>query len=181
MLVSLNDVLKSDGKVVQVQQMPEMKEIVFGGESFPIKCKTPVSLQIRNKGNKELQITGDAKIEAVIPCSRCLEDVSVDINLQIEKEADMKMSEEERIRALDEQVYIKGYNLDVDKLVYSELLVNWPSKVLCMEDCKGICGICGTNLNRKTCTCGEDLNSRNKELDPRMAKFQEIFNKFKEV
>ena len=181
MLVSLNEVLKGDGKVMQIQETPELKPISLGNESFPIKCKTPVSLRIRNKGNKELQITGNVEIEVVIPCSRCLEDVSVDMDLQFEKEADMKMSEEERIRALDEQVYIKGYNLDVDKLVYSELLVNWPSKVLCTENCKGICSICGTNLNRKTCKCREDLNSRNKELDPRMAKFQEIFNKFKEV
>ena len=63
----------------------------------------------------------------------------------------------------------------MDKLVCSEILVSWPSKVLCKEDCKGLCNTCGTNLNLKTCDCEPT------DLDPRMAQIQEIFNKFKEV
>ncbi|MDD6168654.1 MAG: DUF177 domain-containing protein, partial [Lachnospiraceae bacterium] len=54
-------------------------------------------------------------------------------------------------------------------------LVNWPAKVLCKPDCKGICPKCGTNLNLETCDCEQG------ELDPRMAAFQDVFNKFKEV
>ena len=38
-------------------------------------------------------------------------------------------------------------NLDVDRLVYLEVLICWPLKVLCKEDCKGICSRCGKNLN----------------------------------
>ena len=175
MLVDLNEVLKSDGKVIQIVVRPEMEQFVSRMGTFPIVTAEPFSLNIQNRGNRELQITGDTEITVCIPCSRCLEDVDVSLKLHFDKEADMKQSDTERIQALDEQVYIEGYNLDVDKLVYSELLVNWPSKVLCREDCKGICSICGTNLNQSTCDCREE------RLDPRMAKFQEIFNKFKEV
>lgn len=175
MLVDLSRALECGGKTVQADVMPEMTEVILGMESFPVVQAAPVSLKIVNIGNKKLQITGDTRIVVRIPCSRCLEDVDVGMELHFDKEADMRLSTEDRIRALDEQVYIEGCNLDVDKLVYSELLVNWPSKVLCREDCKGICSICGTNLNQSTCSCREE------RLDPRMAKFQEIFNKFKEV
>ena len=72
-------------------------------------------------------------------------------------------------------LYIHGYDLDVDELVYSEILVNWPLRVLCKEDCKGICSICGKNLNHGTCDCDHT------DLDPRMAQIRDIFNKFKEV
>ena len=65
--------------------------------------------------------------------------------------------------------------LDVDRLIFNEILVNWPAKVLCKSDCKGICPKCGTNLNLATCDCEQG------ELDPRMAQFQDVFNKFKEV
>jgi uncharacterized protein len=65
--------------------------------------------------------------------------------------------------------------LDVDRLLFNEILVNWPEKVLCKPDCKGICKTCGTNLNLATCDCEQS------ELDPRMAQFQDVFNKFKEV
>jgi len=48
---------------------------------------------------------------------------------------DADASEEE----MDEADYMKGFQLDIDKMVYDEILVNWPMKVLCREDCKGIC------------------------------------------
>ena len=87
----------------------------------------------------------------------------------------MKLSEKERLDALDESDFLNGYNLDVDKLVYGEALLNWPARVLCKENCKGLCKVCGQNLNRGTCSCD------NTELDPRMAKIRDIFSNFKEV
>lgn len=175
MLVSLIEVLKNDGKVLQTDVIPEMKFFTSKLGKFPVVSSTPVSLRIQNRGNKELRIEGDTVIVLNIPCDRCLEDVAVSFPLHFEKDVDMNKSEEERVRALDEQFYIEGYNLDVDKLVCSEILVSWPSKVVCKEDCKGICPTCGTNLNLETCDCEPT------DLDPRMAKIQEIFNKFKEV
>lgn len=175
MLVSLNEVLKSDGRAMQIDVMPEMEQFVSKMGAFPIVNAEPVHLCIRNRGNRELEITGSWALTAVIPCSRCLREVPVRFDLQIDREADMKQSEEERVQALDEQAYIEGYSLNVDRLVYIELLLNWPSKVLCRPDCRGICSICGADLNEGDCGC------RREELDPRMAKIQEVFNKFKEV
>ena len=40
---------------------------------------------------------------------------------------------------MEETDYLIGFELDVDKLVYAEILVNWPMRVLCKDDCKGIC------------------------------------------
>ena len=71
--------------------------------------------------------------------------------------------------------YIDGYNLDVDKLIYNEILIGWPMKILCREDCKGICNMCGQNLNKGTCDC-EDTS-----LDPRMSVIRDVFKNFKEV
>ena len=74
-----------------------------------------------------------------------------------------------------EKDYIDGYNLDADKLLFSELLVSMPGKTLCKEDCKGLCLKCGTNLNIKECGCDREV------LDPRMSVFKDILNEFKEV
>ena len=78
-------------------------------------------------------------------------------------------------KELDEKNYIDGYNLDVDKLIYNEILIGWPMKILCREDCKGICNMCGQNLNKGTCDC-EDTS-----LDPRMSVIRDVFKNFKEV
>lgn len=175
MLIDLNEVLKNDGRTMQVEVPLTMDSYSDGAGKYPIVSDRPVSLLISNKGNKELHITGNAEIVLMVPCDRCLEDVRTTLNLEFDREVDMNQTEEERVKALDEQYYIEGYNLDVDKLVCSEILVSWPSKVLCKEDCKGLCNTCGTNLNLKTCDCEPT------DLDPRMAQIQEIFSKFKEV
>ena len=75
----------------------------------------------------------------------------------------------------EEKDYIDGYNLDVDRLIFGELLVSIPGKILCREDCKGLCPVCGTNLNVAECGCDRDV------LDPRMSVFKDILNNFKEV
>ena len=56
---------------------------------------------------------------------------------------DVGLSDAELTEELDESNFIDGYHLDVDKLLYNEILSGWPTKVLCREDCKGLCRICG--------------------------------------
>ena len=48
---------------------------------------------------------------------------------------------------------MEGDELDVEELVRNELIVQWPIRVLCKDDCKGICSRCGANLNIQTCDC----------------------------
>ena len=74
-----------------------------------------------------------------------------------------------------EQVLCFDSVIDAEKFAYGEILVNLPMKVLCGENCKGICNRCGTNLNHGNCGC--DTTG----TDPRMAKALEVFNSFKEV
>ena len=141
---------------------------------FPIISKEPIELHIVNQENAAVLITGSVDMEVAIPCSRCLEDVPTPIHFDIEKklriEDDALIDDE-----MEEPDYLIGFELDVEKLLYAEILVNWPMKVLCKDDCKGICKVCGMNLNKGACSC------QRTELDPRMAAIQDIFNKFKEV
>lgn len=110
-----------------------------------------------------------------MPCDRCLESVEIPFKLEFDEELDLAKTESECTEDLDEQPYVSGYNLDVDRLLSNELLLNLPMKVLCREDCKGICNRCGANLNYTECTC--DRSSP----DPRMSVIQDLFQKFKEV
>ena len=175
MQIALNDVLKDDGKILRVDADfgPDTFEMKLG--KYPITRKTPVSLVLTNKGKRNLLIQGRMDLTILIPCGRCLEEVPVEFELDFEKKIDMNITEEERREALDECAYIHGYDLDVDELVYSEILVNWPLRVLCKEDCKGICSRCGANLNQGSCDCDTA------DLDPRMAVISDIFKNFKEV
>ena len=55
-------------------------------------------------------------------------------SLEIERKLDMKLTDEDRVNDLDESSYLTGMDLDVDQLVYLEVLMSWPLKVLCRED-----------------------------------------------
>ena len=50
--------------------------------------------------------------------------------LEFKRKLDMKLTDEERVNDLDESSYLTGYDLDVDRLVYLEVLMSWPLKVL---------------------------------------------------
>lgn len=175
MQIHLSDISSSEGKRIQRTAEFEMDAITFQSGTFPVLSKEPVELTITNTGEKKLEIEATGKITVGIPCDRCLEDVPVDIPLQINRKLDMKLTDEERVNDLDESSYLTGMDLDLDRLVYLEVLMSWPSKVLCREDCKGICSQCGKNLNFGPCDCTEEPK------DPRMAAISDIFSKFKEV
>jgi uncharacterized protein len=174
MQIQLFDVTSFDGKSIQVTVQLKRDEISFRLGSFPVIEKPPFELTITNTGNKVLELTGEGEITVKIPCDRCLSDVPVRIPFSIERKLDMKLTEDERKGELDENSYLNGMDLDVDQLIYLEVLMSWPPKVLCKDDCKGICSQCGQNLNEGTCHCDDGPK------DPRMAAISDIFRKFKE-
>ncbi len=58
--------------------------------------------------------------------------------------------------------------IDLDSLLAEMVLINHPIKMLCSEDCKGICPGCGADLNQEVCRCSE------KPVDPRWASLQKL-------
>lgn len=140
-----------------------------GAGSYPVRDKEPVKIQVTNTGDKKLLIEARTSFSLMIPCDRCLEEVRIPFSFSISRMADFKEDKEESGES-EEESYIEGYTLDVDALVRDELFVHMPMKVLCSEDCKGICSRCGANLNHGNCGC--DVT----ELDPRMAVIRDIFS-----
>ena len=174
MVIDISRVVKSINKEVSEEVCIELTSFESRLGDFPILQKSPVVLTITNQENKTLFIRGSVDVTVSIPCGRCLEEVPTQICFDIDKKLDIQDSvlvDDE----MEENDYLIGFELDVDKLVYAEILVNWPMKVLCKEDCEGICNVCGANLNKGDCGC------QRTELDPRMAAIQDIFSKFKEV
>lgn len=175
MKVDITDLLSVENKIVEQQVETDLASFKSKLGEFPITKKAPFELHLENQENKSLLITGETDVTIAIPCDRCLEEVSVEIHLVIDRKYPLGAAVSEEDEDAEDTDYVAGSDLDLDKLIYDEILVNWPMKVLCREDCKGICRKCGTNLNVKTCSCDRT------EPDPRMAAIQDVFNQFKEV
>ncbi len=174
MLVNLSDVLTSEGKQLSMDISLEMTEFVSGRESFEVVEKSPVHLQLTNIEKEKARIEGSVTLTFRTVCDRCLTEVPTRMELQFDRVvASPEVSEEDD--KLDDLSFMEGYQLNVETFVYNEIIGNWPAKILCKEDCKGLCPVCGQNLNVKDCGCDTFVP------DPRMAVIQDIFKGNKEV
>lgn len=176
MMLSLADLLNQNDKTIQVQVPYDKSEYSAFGLTYRVTSADPVSLVIHHERNGKMTIDGKACMRFEIPCDRCLTPVPVEVPLEFEREIDLRKTPEQRAADLDEQPYVIGTDLDVDLLAEDELISNLPMKVLCREDCKGLCRVCGCNRNTTACSC-DDHSSE----DLRMSVIREIFEKSKEV
>lgn len=184
MILDISSVCINENREEVQEVHIDMDSIESKMGKFPIIKKEPFELHLSNVENKRLLIQGEMDVTVAIPCGRCLTEVPTNLHLVVDKTAMLSPQSQASIEAegqepdddYSEQLeYMDGYQLDIDRLVYGEILVGWPMKVLCKDDCKGICSICGVNLNKTTCNCSQTA------IDPRMAAFQDVFSKFKEV
>ena len=174
MLINLTDVFTEEGKSV-VREVPlELTEVDFQGERFKILDKSPVKLTLSHSGAGKALVEADAEVSVAMKCDRCLKDVAKKFDLHISAEviSPERANEDE---AEEQSGFMDGYQLDVDSLISNEIFTCWPLKVLCREDCKGLCRVCGKDLNEGECGCDTFVP------DPRMAAIMDIFRENKEV
>ncbi|MBR1572931.1 MAG: DUF177 domain-containing protein [Lachnospiraceae bacterium] len=174
MYIEIRDLITIANKHLEIPCNMENLVFEYMGNEYPITEIKPFDLCLTNDSNKELLISGETSLKMILSCDRCLEDVPMDFDISI----DRKLKIDDGIILADEDGdddFVNENQLDVDRLIFDEILVNWPAKVLCKDDCKGICLVCGQNLNIQDCGCNRQV------IDPRMAAFQDVFDQFKEV
>ncbi|HHY76547.1 MAG TPA: DUF177 domain-containing protein [Firmicutes bacterium] len=89
-----------------------------------------------------------------LTCSRCLgsftKEMELDCEAEFVEDPDGRPQEEEP----EVSVFaLEGGVCDLGEMVRHEVLLNLPMKPLCSEDCKGLCPVCGKNLNEGDCDC----------------------------
>jgi uncharacterized protein len=174
MLVNLTDVFTNEGQVQELAVSYEADTYTNQLGTFNIKEKSPVTLKLSNIGHSRALVKGHVKLIFGFSCDRCLRGVDYTFDLSFENEVVSPDYTGETDEDENPEI-MEGYHLNVDELINNEILLNWPLKILCKEDCKGICKICGKNLNDGDCGCDDFVP------DPRMAAIKDIFNANKEV
>lgn len=168
MFVHLSDVFTSEGKRLDLNAELEMTSFDNGQGCFEITQKDPVSIVITHLEAGKVLVKADLRLTLEAACDRCLAEVPV--RLALCGERIVFSPETATVDDADDQSFVNGYELDVDALARDILIGNWPAKILCKEDCKGICPVCGQNRNVRECGCDSFVP------DPRMAVIQDIFN-----
>lgn len=108
---------------------------------FDIKEPVKVSLKAKIETNK-LFLNYNASGEIILECDRCLENFFYHLNLNSAAEYELKEI---------------GDEFDMENELLQALLLSLPFKKLCKNDCRGLCFICGKNLNVETCKCKSEV------------------------
>ena len=98
------------------------------------------------------------------PCMRCLEDAGRAPTEVDAREIDQPGGGDDLTSP-----YLDGMQLDVGAWARDALVLALPAAIVCSEDCRGLCAVCGENLN----TAGED-HAHESAPDPRWAKLGEL-------
>jgi uncharacterized protein len=108
---------------------------------------------------------GTATTQVELQCGRCLErfvlPLEVECSLIFSRSCageDCPTAEERELAAEEiGLIPFAGEELDLRDAIQEQLLMALPVRPLCREDCRGLCPVCGVDLNRETCDCAQKL------------------------
>ena len=169
MLLDLSKIIDVPGGEVNFETSLDLSDLDFGG------C-CPAQEPVRAVGSVHntagvLQMQGEVTTRLHGVCDRCAAEFERDVVFPLEAVlvADLASEENE-----DTWVFrLEGDCADLDDIVNSTFVLNMDSKLLCKEDCKGLCCRCGANLNLGPCQCEP-------ETDPRLAVLQQLLKNKKD-
>ena len=112
-----------------------------------------------------MHLTLSATVSYRTECARCLEPVHGDFTVELERTVATRatLSDKQLEENVDEYAVIEDGKLDLDETIREELLLSFPMRFLCSEDCQGLCPKCGKPRKLGDCGC------ITKEIDPRLA------------
>ena len=158
MVIDVSKLLAQDGVSIKID-----KQIMVDPTSFDeldINFSTPVTASGDIKSiSGMLYLTLDISAEYSAKCSRCLEETSEKLDFTVNEVFSKPGLENEN----DDVIILDSNEIDLDDIVVQALSCAMPMTSLCSVDCKGLCPMCGCNLNIETCDCETD------DIDPRLA------------
>lgn len=150
MKIDLKRLFDIVGEKLSLNEELNLSDFEQWGEK-PFKKPVLVSIQFQNRaGVVTMEYTAEYEINTA--CSRCLEQIIKTESKHFSHTLVTELNQSDN----DEYVVLNGYELDVTELVYTDIILELPIKILCSADCKGICQGCGKNLNKEKCVCKSD-------------------------
>ena len=162
MKINIASVIRNEGAVKQFSGNVELGTFDFMGSTLEFKTPLCVEGAIHNIGGT-LEISAHITGEYLTTCSRCGAEVKETLAAELFESIGDDFSE------LDEEcIVVSGNVIDISGSIEACIFGSIPMQFLCKEDCKGLCPICGTDLNKNECNCEDEV------YDPRFAIFRNL-------
>ena len=166
MLLGLSKIIDCPGQSVPFSTSIDLSDLRFG-TSYPVSESVVAEGVVRNTAGV-LMMTGSIRTCLHGVCDRCTAPFDREVHLPLDVVLVTEVADEDHE---DEKVFpLEGDSADLEDIIRTVFVLNMDSKLLCKDDCKGLCCGCGRNLNEEACTC-------QKEIDPRLAALKQLLEK----
>jgi uncharacterized protein len=148
-------------------------EIELDEEGARLVADAVVEGSATRKG-EQVRLRGTIKTEAELLCDRCAAPERAPLAVEFDTSfvpQEVEAVKAENVELQAEDLILSAYEggaVDLDELVREQILLAFPTRHLCREDCKGLCQTCGANRNEKECSCEQG------EVDPRWAALADL-------
>jgi uncharacterized protein len=169
MRIELENLEGSKGDFAHVYQPEELNPV---DERVSLTAPAAVNGKVRLSGN-QVFVNGHVEARAQVECDRCLKPVELPVNadftLEYISDSDYETARAVELTEAEMSVSVfDGEAIDVDEIVKEQILLAVPTRMLCREDCKGICPECGIDRNTGECNCVTN------DIDPRWAALKDL-------
>ena len=172
MQINLDKLIRREIDKIDLNFSQKIDTINYCDNSYKLTSPINVNGKVSNT-NKGLYLDIDVDFTILDNCARCLDEVEVPIEYSIEGFLVKEGFDEDEFEEDDAFIY-DGQELNLVDIIEQTLDFNIPARILCNEECQGLCHECGANLNKQECSCSENANDE-EIIDPRFAKLKDIF------
>lgn len=169
MLIDLSALLRGETREVLFEYSITLTDAPMGIE---YTAPAEVSGKVTDNGGY-IRLVSEARVPYHGECARCLEPISRELTVNFERTLIPEgTASERRLSELeDEEDYliIKHGKLDMDEALRETIYLEFPYRLLCSEDCPGLCPRCGKRLSP-----GEVCGCQKPQTDPRWDKLKEL-------
>ena len=168
MRIELASLERTDGKFAESFEPNNLAIDERVRLSEPLKVRGRVA---QSKG--KVVVTGEVESRLEVDCDRCLKPVELPVKsgFRVEYVTPQTYAATNVVELNESDMQLSvfdGETIDIDELVREQLLLSLPSRILCQEDCRGLCAVCGADSNIATCQCETG------EVDPRWLALREL-------
>jgi uncharacterized protein len=152
--IELEPVFNNEGFSRSVDFTLDMSDCYFNG-GFPFTDAIHITGEVKNSTDI-VSLVAKAEFTLNLTCDRCAADFSRTFIVPLEHVLVTELNDDDN----DEFIVVDSFHYDLEPLVREDVVLALPMKVLCREDCVGICHRCGKDLNDGPCDCGRDYDPR---------------------
>ena len=163
MLLDLRDIIDVPGSSVSFDFEPDLSRVPFGSIVRMDQNRPPKAVGSLFNRAGVLTFVADLDALCTCVCARCLKEFEYPVNKQISA----YLTEEGEGSENTDAYLFQGDKADINEIIVSELVLGLDERVLCRDDCAGLCEKCGSDLNHGSCNC-------KKSIDPRLAVLAEF-------